>query len=77
MATLRLPPDFSEFLNLLNSAQVEYLVLADALAWPRSMTSAVAYPVEAEPAQVHTRAPPWADLVGVAVLCAAESRAQR
>lgn len=27
MATLRLPPDFSEFLNLLNSAQVEYLLL--------------------------------------------------
>ncbi len=27
MATLRLPPDFSEFLSLLNSAQVEYLLL--------------------------------------------------
>ncbi len=27
MATLRLPPDFSEFLSSLNSAQVEYLLL--------------------------------------------------
>jgi hypothetical protein len=27
MATLQLPPDFSEFLSLLNSEQVEYLLL--------------------------------------------------
>ena len=27
MAKMRLPPDFSEFLSLLNSAQVEYLLL--------------------------------------------------
>ena len=30
MATIRLPPDFKEFLQLLNENQVEYLLVPDA-----------------------------------------------
>ena len=29
MATIRLPPDFKDFLQLLNSHQVEYLLIGD------------------------------------------------
>ena len=49
---MRLPPDFSEFLSLLNSAQVEYLLLGgDAPVALQSMTSTYTHDVDATLAQ--------------------------